>query len=139
MDTRLPAVELLQPRDLPDVRDLLMTHGGLDAAQRRTSYGDDFFTVAAPVWLLGARDGADRLVGVVGVRRQSRGAMGFALTVDPDWRSTGLSMALVAAAIGQANQTGAEFLHAQAGPRSIRRLEECGFRPVGSWQRLLRR
>ena len=134
----LPAVQPLQPADMTDVRELMRRHAGIDEAMLAHSYGDDFFTVAAPVWMYGARDGAGQLVGLIAVRRQGRAAMGFALTVDPDWRSTGLSTALVAAAVRQAMSVGAEFVHAQAGDRSVRRLSDCGFVPVGQWVRLVR-
>jgi N-acetylglutamate synthase-like GNAT family acetyltransferase len=102
------------------------------------SYGDDFFTVAAPVWMYGARDGAGRLVGVIAVRRQGRSAMVFALTVDPEWRSTGLSTALIAGSVRQAMSVGAEFVHAQASDRSLRRLTDNGFTAAGTWLRLVR-
>jgi N-acetylglutamate synthase-like GNAT family acetyltransferase len=134
----MPSVDFLHPGDMADVRRLLRTFGGVEESQLDCSYGDDFFVVAAPVWLLGARDGAGRLVGLVGMRRQGRSAMGFALTVDADWRSTGLSTALVAAAVRHASAIGVEFVHAQASTRSVRRLVGCGFNAVGAWQRLVR-
>jgi GNAT superfamily N-acetyltransferase len=134
----LPTVHLLQPGDMADVRELLHAHGGVEDAQLTSSYGDDFFTVAAPVWMFGARDGAGRLVGLVAIRRHGRSVMGFALTVDPAWRSTGLSTALIAVAVRQAVDTGAEFVHAQACDRSVRRLVDCGFTAVGTWHRLVR-
>jgi N-acetylglutamate synthase-like GNAT family acetyltransferase len=113
-------------------------HSGIDESMLAHSYGDDFFTVAAPVWMYGARDGAGRLVGLLAVRRQGRAAMAFALTVDPDWRSTGLSTALIAASVRQAMSVGAEFVHAQASDRSERRLADSGFKAVGTWLRLVR-
>ena len=134
----LPAVYALEPGDMADVRELMRRYAGIDESMLAHSYGDDFFTVAAPVWMYGARDGAGRLVGVVAVRRQGRSAMGFALTVDPAWRSTGLSTALVASIVGRAMSVGAEFVHAQAGARSLRRLTDCGFNQVGTWIRLVR-
>jgi N-acetylglutamate synthase-like GNAT family acetyltransferase len=134
----LPNVHELQPGDMADVRALLRTHGDVEEELLANSYRNDFFTVAAPVWLFGARDGAGRLVGLVGLRRQGRSAMGFALTVDSDWRSTGLSTALVATAVRRAVAMGAEFVHAQANDRSARRLEDCGFITVGAWHRLVR-
>ena len=134
----LPAIHELQPGDMADVRDLLSTAGGVEGAQLAASYSDDFFTVAAPVWMFGARDGAGRLVGTMAIRRQHRAAMGFALTVDEEWRSTGLSTALVAAAVRQASAVGAAFVHAQACDRSARRLADCGFATVGTWHRLVR-
>jgi GNAT superfamily N-acetyltransferase len=72
------------------------------------------------------------------VRRQGRSAMGFGLTVDPAWRSTGLSALLVRSAVRQAMATGAEFVHAQARPASVRVLTDCGFSAVGTWLRLVR-
>jgi GNAT superfamily N-acetyltransferase len=134
----LPAVHALQPGDLADVRDLMRRHAGVDESMLEHSYGDDFFVVAAPVWLFGARDGAGRLVGQIALRRQGRSAMGFGLTVDPAWRSTGLSTVLVGSAVRQAMAVGAEFVHAQARPTSARRLTDCGFAGVGAWLRLVR-
>jgi GNAT superfamily N-acetyltransferase len=134
----LPAVHSLQPGDMADVRTLLRTAAGVDESLLEASYSDDFFTVAAPVWMYGARDGAGRLVGLIALRRQHRAAMGFALTVDESWRSTGLSTALVAAAVRQSTAVGATFLHAQAGERSVRRLTDCGFATVGTWHRMVR-
>jgi GNAT superfamily N-acetyltransferase len=134
----LPAITPLQPTDLPDVRDLLYRHGGVDEEQLAAFYGDDFVLVAAPVWMFGARDKDGRLVAVVAVRRQGRGAMGFALTVDPDWRSSGLSTALVSAAVDHAMLVGAAFVHAQAGLRSRGCLRAVGFVEAGTWQRLTR-
>lgn len=135
----LPAVHLLQPGDMADVRELMRNHAGIEESMLEHSYGDDFFVVAAPVWLFGARDGAGRLVGQIGLRRQGRSAMGFGLTVDPTWRSTGMSAALVGAAVGQAVAAGVEFVHAQARPASVRVLTDCGFTAVGTWLRLVRR
>lgn len=135
---RIPVVRPLQPGDMADVRQLMRDHAGIDEAQLLASYPDNFFEVAAPVWLFGARDDAGRLVGVVAVRRQGRSAMGFALTVDPAWRSTGLSTALITAGVRQASAIGADFIHAQANERSARRLVECGFTVVGAWERLVR-
>jgi GNAT superfamily N-acetyltransferase len=134
----LPAVYALQPGDMVDVRDLMRRHAGIEESMLEHSYGDEFFVVAAPVWLFGARDGAGRLVGQIGLRRQGRSAMGFGLTVDPAWRSTGLSSALVGAAVRQAMAVGAEFVHAQARKSSERRLTDCGFAALGSWLRLVR-
>ena len=134
----LPSVHLLQPGDMVDVRDLMRRHAGIEETMLEHSYGDDFFVAAAPVWLFGARDGAGRLVGQIGLRRQGRSAMGFGLTVDPTWRSTGLSTVLVAAAVRQATAAGAEFVHAQARPASVRVLTDCGFTAVGTWLRLVR-
>ena len=134
----LPSVHLLQPGDMVDVRDLMRRHAGIEESMLEHSYGDDFFVVAAPVWLFGARDGAGRLVGQIGLRRQGRSAMGFGLTVDPTWRSTGLSTVLVGAAVRQAMAAGAEFVHAQARPASVRVLTDCGFTAVGTWLRLVR-
>src|SRR3954453_4663382 len=99
---------------MPESRNLLLVHGACGETMRTAAYGDDFFVAAAPVWLMGAVDEDRGLVGLVGVRRQGRSAMGFALTVDPAFRSTGLSLALVATAVGHATSLGAEFLHAQA-------------------------
>ena len=135
----LPAVHALQPGDMVDVRDLMRRHAGIEEQMLQHSYGDEFFVVAAPVWLFGARDGAGRLVGQIGLRRQGRSAMGFGLTVDPVWRSTGLSTVLVASAVRQAMAAGAEFVHAQARPASVRVLTDCGFSAVGTWLRLVRR
>ena len=134
----LPTVSALQPGDMADVRDLMRRFAGVDESILEHSYGDDFFVVAAPVWLFGARDGAGQLVGQIALRRQGRSAMGFGLTVDPAWRSTGLSTVLVAAAVRQAMAVGAEFVHAQARETSARRLADCGFAPVGTWLRLVR-
>ena len=134
----LPAVHALQPGDLADVRDLLRRCSDVEESVLEHSYSDDFFNVAAPVWMFGARDGAGRLVGVIAVRRQGRSAMGFALNVDTDWRSTGLSTALVAVAVRQAVSVGAEFVHVQGNALSTRRLTDCGFTTVGSWVRLVR-
>jgi len=135
----LPAVHPLQPGDMVDVRDLMRRHADIEETVLEHSYGDDFFVVAAPVWLFGARDGAGRLVGQIGLRRQGRSAMGFGLTVDPSWRSTGLSTTLVSASVRQAMAAGAEFVHAQARPASVRVLTDCGFTAVGTWLRLVRR
>ena len=134
----LPAVHALQPGDLADVRALMRRCSDIDESLLAHSYGDDFFTVAAPVWMFGARDGAGRLVGMVAVRRQGRSAMGFGLNVDHQWRSTGLSTALLATAVRQATTVGAQFVHAQANELSARRLADCGFASVGSWARLVR-
>jgi hypothetical protein len=134
----LPAVHALQPGDLADVRDLMRRSGDVEESLLAHSYGDDFFSVAAPVWMFGARDGAGRLVGVNAVRRQGRSAMGFALNVDSAWRSTGLSTALVATAVRQAMAVRAQFVHAQANDRGHRRLAGCGFTAVGTWVRLVR-
>ena len=134
----LPAVHALQPGDLADVRDLMRRSGDVEESLLAHSYGDDFFSVAAPVWMFGARDGAGRLVGVIAVRRQGRSAMGFALNVDVAWRATGLSNALIAVAVRQAMTVGAQFVHVQANKRSARRLEDCGFNAVGTWKRLVR-
>jgi len=134
----LPSVHALQPGDMVDVRDLMRRHAGIEESLLEHSYGDDFFVVAAPVWLFGARDGAGRLVGQLGLRRQGRSAMGFGLTVDPTWRSTGLSTVLVGSAVRQAMAAGAEFVHAQARPASVRVLTDCGFTAVGTWLRLVR-
>jgi N-acetylglutamate synthase-like GNAT family acetyltransferase len=134
----LPAVHALQPGDLADVRDLMRRCSDVEESLLAHSYGDDFFSVAAPVWMFGARDGAGRLVGVMAVRRQGRSAMGFGLNVDVAWRSTGLSTALLATSVRQAMAVGADFVHAQANERSIRRLADCGFTAVGTWLRLVR-
>jgi GNAT superfamily N-acetyltransferase len=134
----LPAVHALQPGDMVDVRDLMRRYADIEESMLEHSYGDDFFVVAAPVWLFGARDGAGRLVGQIALRRQGRSAMGFGLTVDPAWRSTGLSTLLVGSAVRQAMAVGAEFIHAQARQTSERRLTDCGFTAVGTWQRLVR-
>jgi N-acetylglutamate synthase-like GNAT family acetyltransferase len=134
----LPAVYALQPGDLPDVRDLMRRCSDVEESLLAHSYSDDFFTVAAPVWMFGARDGAGRLVGVIAVRRQGRSAMGFALNVDATWRSTGLSTSLIASAVRQAMTVGAEFVHVQGNDRSTRRLADCGFATVGTWVRLVR-
>jgi GNAT superfamily N-acetyltransferase len=134
----LPAVYALQPGDLADVRDLMRRCSDVDESLLAHSYGDDFFTVAAPVWMFGARDGAGRLVGLVAVRRQGRSAMGFALNVDHSWRSTGLSTALLATAVRQAMTVGAHFVHAQANDQSRQRMTDSGFSAVGSWMRLVR-
>ena len=134
----LPAVYALQPGDLADVRDLMRRSGDVEESLLAHSYGDDFFSVAAPVWMFGARDGAGRLVGVNAVRRQGRSAMGFALNVDPAWRSTGLSTSLIATAVRQAMTVGAQFVHVQGNDRSTRRLTDCGFTTVGTWVRLVR-
>ena len=134
----LPAVYALQPGDLADVRDLMRRCSDIDESLLARSYGDDFFSVAAPVWMFGARDGAGRLVGMMAVRRQGRSAMAFGLNVDVDWRSTGLSTALLATAVRQAMTVGAHFVHAQANELSRRSMSACGFTAVGSWVRLVR-
>ena len=138
MVSGLPAVCALQPGDLADVRDLMRRSSDVEESLLAHSYSDDFFSVAAPVWMFGARDGAGRLVGVIGVRRQGRSAMGFALNVDVAWRATGLSNSLIASAVRQAMTVGAQFVHVQANKRSGRRLADCGFNAVGSWKRLVR-
>jgi hypothetical protein len=138
MVSGLPAVYALQPGDLADVRDLMRRCSDIEESQLAHSYGDNFFTVAAPVWMFGARDGAGRLVGLVAVRRQGRSAMGFAFNVDAGWRSTGLSTALLATAVRQAVTVGADFVHAQANDLSRRRMADTGFSAVGSWVRLVR-
>jgi len=134
----LPAVYALQPGDLADVRDLMRRCSDVDESLLAHSYGDDFFTVAAPVWMFGARDGAGRLVGMAAVRRQGRSAMGFGLNVDGAWRSSGLSRALLATTVRQAMTVGAHFVHAQANDLSRRCMADCGFTAVGSWVRLVR-
>jgi GNAT superfamily N-acetyltransferase len=134
----LPPFLPLGPADLPDLRELLRVHAGADDAFLASSYPDDFFEVAAPVWVFGARDDSGRLVASVAVRRQGRGALGFALIVAQEWRSRGLAKAAVAAALAQAFASGADFVQAQAGEASQALLVECGFTVVGSWQRMTR-
>jgi predicted N-acetyltransferase YhbS len=134
----LPSVHELQPGDLADVRDLQRRSSDIEESVLEHSYGDDFFTVAAPVWMFGARDDAGRLVGTIAIRRQDRSAMAFGLSVDANWQGTGLSTALVATAVRQASAVGAEFVHAQGNEHGALRLANCGFSIVGAWQRLVR-
>jgi N-acetylglutamate synthase-like GNAT family acetyltransferase len=138
MSAGLPEFSLLGPADVPDMRELLRTDGDAEEALLESSYPDDFFTVAAPVWVLGARDADGRLVAMVAVRRQARSAMGFALVVAAGWRARGLARAAVAAGLAQAFAVGAEFVHVQAGSDSRELLVACGFTDVGSWQRMVR-
>jgi GNAT superfamily N-acetyltransferase len=134
----LPAVEPLGADDLDRLRALLLAQG-CEPEVLAASYPDDFFTVAAPVQVFGARDAAGQLVGSVAVRRQSRGALGFALNVAAGWQGRGLGRALVVAGLDAGFATGAEFVHAQAGQASAGLLTSCGFTGAGAWQRLIRR
>jgi GNAT superfamily N-acetyltransferase len=133
----IAATTLLGPEDLPALRSLLATDGASEELLR-SSYGDDFFIAAAPVRVVGMRDADGRLVGAAAVRRQNRGALGFGLAVAPEWRSRGLGVGLVRAAVEQAFGMGATFVHAQAHDASAALLERCGFVRVGAWQQMVR-
>jgi GNAT superfamily N-acetyltransferase len=129
-------VEALTVADLPEFRALLRTASDATEAMLDVCFGDDFFVKAAPAWLFGARDASGALAGVIGVRRQQRAAMLFALAVAPEHRGSGIGRTLAAAAVAQANEAGAEFSHAVAEPEALLLALSCGFRRVGTWLRL---
>lgn len=131
-------IEALTVDDLPEVRAILVAHAGASTALVESSYGKDFFARAAPAWLFGARDADGRLVATVGVRRQVRSAMLFALAVAPEHRSAGLGRALVDVAVAAGRTAGAEFSHASAESGSLPLALSCGFHRVGAWRRLAR-
>jgi GNAT superfamily N-acetyltransferase len=132
------AIERLTVADLPDVRALLVDHADATPELVDACYGADFFVRAAPAWLFGARDASGRLVATVGVRRQQRSAMLFALAVDSEHRSAGLGRALVDAAVATGRAAGAEFSHASAESDALPLALSCGFHRVGAWRRLVR-
>jgi N-acetylglutamate synthase-like GNAT family acetyltransferase len=134
----LPAFRLLGPVDLPDMRGLLRECGETDEDFLAASYGNDFFTVAAPVWVLGAHDSDGRLIAMVAVRRQGDAALGFALSVAQDWRERGLGRAAVEVGLAQGFAAGARYVHAQAEGSGRQLLLSCGFERVGAWQRMAR-
>jgi len=130
-------VSELGPADVPRLRELLRC-SGVPELMLASHYPDDFFAIAAPVRVVGITAGDRTLLGSCAVRRQLRGALGFALYVRPDWSGRGLARALVDAACRAAAEMGAEFVHAQAGAAATECLERCGFGHVGAWQVLHR-
>jgi GNAT superfamily N-acetyltransferase len=129
-------IAALTAADLPEFRTVLAESGRASVALVEACYGDDFFVRAAPAWLFGARDGEGRLVATVGVRRQQRSAMVFALAVAPEHRSAGLGRALVDTAVTTGRLAGAEFSHASAESDALPLALSCGFHRVGAWRRL---
>lgn len=133
------AIEIaeLGREDLADVRAGLVDWGRCAPAIIEAAYPDEFFTVAAPVTLLGARHD-HALCGIVGVRRQTRASMLFALAVAPSHRQAHIGRRLVTQAVEHARGDGAQFVHAQTNDVSAAVLARCGFAAVGSWRRLVR-
>jgi GNAT superfamily N-acetyltransferase len=135
-DTELRPAEL-GPADVPRLRELLRC-SGVPERMLASHYPDDFFAIAAPVRVVGITAVDGTLLGSCAVRRQGRGALGFALYVRPGSGGRGLARALVDAACRAAGEMGAEFVHAQASAAATECLQRCGFGRVGAWQVLHR-
>lgn len=127
----------LGPADVPRLRELLRC-SGVPERMLASHYPDEFFAIAAPVRVVGITADDGTLLGSCAVRRQFRGALGFALYVRPGSQGHGFARALVDAACRAAAEMGAEFVHAQASAAATECLERCGFGQVGAWQALHR-
>ena len=123
----------LGPTDVPALRELLRTQG-VDPRLLVSHYPDGFFAVAAPVRVIGAKTPSGHLVATAAVRRQSAGAMGFALNVHRDWRRLGLARAVLTESLRAAAEMGAGFVHAQASGAGAGCVAACGFTSAGTWQ-----
>lgn len=130
-------VSELGPADLPRLRELLRCNG-VPERMLASHYPDEFFAIAAPVRVVGITAADGTLLGSCAVRRQFRGALGFALYVRPGSQGQGIARALVDAACRAAAEMGAEFVHAQASAAAAECLSRCGFGQVGAWQVLHR-
>jgi hypothetical protein len=131
-------IEEAAPAQMPAIRAVIGAAFNLPAHILNDCYPDTFFTVAAPVRVLVARDAAGRVVGTVAGRRQWRSAMVFGLAVEQAHRRCGLGRTLAATIVHAMLTDGADFVHglvsADGDPLCVLR----GAHEVGRWTRLTR-